>query len=220
MSDWITASQFHASEGVGDWRVVGEGAGACFRTGSFDVGVRFVQAIGRLAGVADHSPDIDLRHREVTVRLVTVAPDYYGMSRRDVEMARRISAVARDLGIPADPKAVQTVLVTIDALALPKVMPFWSAVLGYDVRADSPEDLVDPRGRAVSLWFQKMDASWGQQNRLHIDVWVPPEEAEARIAAAIAAGGRLVNDEHAPRWWTLADPEGNLADVATTRGRD
>jgi hypothetical protein len=33
--------------------------------------------------------------------------------------------------------------------------------------------------------------------------------------AAIAAGGRLVTDVHAPSWWTLADPEGNEADVAT-----
>ena len=26
--------------------------------------------------------------------------------------------------------------------------------------------------------------------------------------------------EHAPMWWTLADAEGNEADVATTLGRD
>jgi 4a-hydroxytetrahydrobiopterin dehydratase len=49
---------------------------------------------------------------------------------------------------------------------------------------------------------------------------VPPDQAEARVAAAIAAGGHLVSDEHAPEWWTLADAEGNEVDVATTRGRD
>ena len=46
------------------------------------------------------------------------------------------------------------------------------------------------------------------------------EQAEARIAAALAAGGRMVRDEFAPSWWTLADAAGNEADIATTRGRD
>jgi 4a-hydroxytetrahydrobiopterin dehydratase len=40
------------------------------------------------------------------------------------------------------------------------------------------------------------------------------------VAAALAAGGRLVSDEHAPSWWTLADAEGNEADVASWLGRD
>jgi len=34
----------------------------------------------------------------------------------------------------------------------------------------------------------------------------PYEQAEARIAAALAAGGRMVRDKFAPSWWTLADP--------------
>jgi Glyoxalase-like domain len=54
-----------------------------------------------------------------------------------------------------------------------------------------------------------------ERNRIHIDVWVPHDQAEARVAAALAAGGRMVTDEHAPAWWTLADPEGNEADVCT-----
>jgi 4a-hydroxytetrahydrobiopterin dehydratase len=49
---------------------------------------------------------------------------------------------------------------------------------------------------------------------------VPHDQAQARIAAALAAGRRLVNDDYAPTWWTLADPEGNEVGVATTLGRD
>jgi len=220
MSDQITMRKFRESDGVEDWRVVGEGACAYFRTGSFAAGARLVNAISELANLDDHHPDFDLRHDGVIVRLITVAPVYYGLSERDLELARQITAIARKLDVPVDPSIVQTVQVTIDAFDIPKVKPFWRAVLGYQDRDDSPEDLVDPRGRGASIWFQKIDAPDPQVIRIHLDIWVPPDQAQARIAAAIAAGGRLVTDKYAPAWWTLADPEGNLADVATTMSRD
>jgi len=220
MIERITPRQFHEADGVEDWRVVGEGACTYFRTGSFAAGARLVHAISQLAGLEDHHPDVDLRYGGVTVRLITITHDYCGLSERDVELARQISAVARELGVPADPSAVQTVQVTIDALVGAEVMPFWRAVLGYRDRGDSPEDLIDPHGRGASFWFQQMDAPRPQRNRIHIDVWVPHDQAKARIAAAIAAGGRLVSDEHAPAWWTLADAEGNEVDVATPMSRD
>ena len=221
MSERITTRRFHESDGVEDWRVVGEGACAHFRTGSFAAGARLVNAISELGGLEDHlHPDIDLRHEGVTVRLITVAADYYGLSERDLELARKISAIARKLGVPADPAMVETVLITIDAFDIPQVKPFWRAVLGYQDREDSPEDLVDPRGRGPSIWFQKIDTPDPQVTRIHLDIWVPQDQAKARIAAAIAAGGRLVTDKYAPAWWTLADAEGNLADVATTMSRD
>ena len=221
MTERITARQFYEADGVEDWRVVGDGACTYFRTGSFVAGDRLVHAISELAGVEDHHPDVDLRFGGVTVRLITITHDYYGLSERDVELARQISAVARELGVPADPSPVQSVQVTIDALVSPEVMPFWRAVLGYEYRGDTPdEDLIDPRGRGPSFWFQRMDAPRPQRNRVHIDIWVPYEQAEARVAAAIAAGGHLVSDEHEPAWWTLADAEGNEADVATLMGRD
>jgi len=219
-AEQITPRQFHEAADVEDWRVLGEGACAYFRTGSFEAGARLVQRISELAGPGDHHPDADVRDQGVTVRLITVMEDYTGLSQRDVELARQISAVARELGASADPSVVQTVQVSVDALVSAEVMPFWRAVLGYEYRGDSPgEDLVDPRGRGPAFWFQRMDAPRPQRNRIHIDVWVPYDQAETRIAAALAAGGRLVSDEHAPAWRTLADAEGNEADVATTMSR-
>ncbi|MGR6316998.1 VOC family protein [Micromonospora soli] len=215
MVDRITAEQFHAAEGVEDWRVLGEGACAWFRTGSFAAGVRLVRAIGELPGLDDHQPDVDLRPDGVAVRLVTLTAEHYGLTGRDLALARQISAAARELGVPADPSAVQSVQVSIDALHLPEVTPFWRALLGYEYRAASPEDLVDPHGRGPAFWFQQLDAPRPQRNRTHVDVWVPYDRAEARIAAALAAGGRLVDDTHAPSWWVLADPEGNEACVGT-----
>jgi 4a-hydroxytetrahydrobiopterin dehydratase len=220
MTEPVTPRRFHEADGVEDWRVVGEGACTYFRTGSFAAGARLVHAIGELDGLEAHHPDVDLRFEGVTVRLVTVTHDYYGMSDRDVQLAREISALARELGVSADPSAVQTVQFTIDALVGPKVMAFWRAVLDYRERGDSPdEDLVDPRDRGPSFWFQQMDAPRPQRNRIHVDVWVPHDQAEARVAAAIAAGGHLVTDQHAPSWWVLADAEGNEACVATWMSR-
>jgi 4a-hydroxytetrahydrobiopterin dehydratase len=202
--------------------VLGDGANAYFRTGSFAAGARLVQAISELPGVDDHHPDIDVRHDGVTVRLVTFSDDYGGMTRRDAELARQISAAARKLGLTADPSAVQSLLVIPGATVRAEVMPFWRAVLGYESRRDSPaEDLVDPRGRSVPFWFEQMDAPRAEGGgAIHIAIWVPYEQAEARIAAALAAGGRLVRDQFAPSWWTLADAAGNEADIATTKGRD
>jgi 4a-hydroxytetrahydrobiopterin dehydratase len=96
-------------------------------------------------------------------------------------------------------------------------MPFWRAVLGYRDRGDGDDNLIDPRGRGPLFWFQQMDAPRPQRNRIHIDVWVPHDRAEERVAAAVAAGGVLVTDEHAPSWWALGDAEGNEADVCTWR---
>jgi 4a-hydroxytetrahydrobiopterin dehydratase len=62
MTDRISPKQFREGEGVEDWRVLGDGANAYFRTGSFAAGARLVQAISELPGVDDHHPDIDVRH--------------------------------------------------------------------------------------------------------------------------------------------------------------
>lgn len=222
MEDGISPGQFHAAEGTQDWRVIGDGACAFFRTGSFGQAARFVAAIGGLSGVGAHPPAIDLRADGVTVRLLTRADDWYGMSQRDVEMTRAISALAREQGLSADPSAVQNVLVIPGATDVPAIMPFWRAALGYEPRADSPgEDLVDPRDRGPAFWFERMrEPRADGGGAVHLAVWVPFEQAEARVAAALAAGGHLVRDDHAPSWWTLADAAGNEADIATTKGRD
>jgi 4a-hydroxytetrahydrobiopterin dehydratase len=223
MDDGIMATAFHAAEGTEDWRAVGDGACAYFATGSFTAGVSLVTAIGALAGIDDHAPDVDLRPDGVTVRLITRSDAWYGMSRRDVELARRISGVARDQGLAADPAKVQSFLVIPGAADVAAVMPFWRAVLGYEPRPDSPdEDLVDPRDRLPGFWFEPMQEPRGDDGggAIHVAVWVAPEYAEARVAAALAAGGHVVRDNFAPMWWTLADAAGNEVDVATVAQRD
>jgi 4a-hydroxytetrahydrobiopterin dehydratase len=212
MSETISPRRFREF----DWRVVRDDASTHFRTGSFARGVALVDAIGRLADAADHHPDVDLRPDGVTVRLRTHSTG--GLSERDVDLARQISATARELGVPVDLTELQIVQVAIDALVIPDVLPFWRAVLGY--RQVDDADLIDPHRQGPPFWFQQMDAPRPQRNRIHIDVYVPHDQAEARVAAAIAAGGHVVTDENAPEWWTLADPEGNEVDVAPWPDQD
>jgi 4a-hydroxytetrahydrobiopterin dehydratase len=218
----ITPQQFHDAEGTEDWRVLGEGACAFFRTGSLAASARLVSAIADLPDIEDHHSAVDIRPDGVTVRLLTIADDYFGMTRRDVDVARQVSAVAREQGVSADPTAVQTFLVIPGAPDTSKVMPFWRAVLGYEPRADSPdEDLVDPQRIGPSFWFEPMkEPRPDGGGAIHVAIWVPHDQARARVDAALAAGGRMVRDQFAPAWWTLADAAGNEADIATVLSRD
>jgi len=144
---------------------------------------------------------------------------------RFAELATRVQSIARGLGLRADPAPLRFVQVGIDAVDVPTVRGFWHAMLGYelDVRP-SITDIFDPRQLSVPLFFQPMSADEterrAQRNRTHVDVWVPDDRAEARIAAAVAAGGRVVYDAEAPEWWTVADPEGNEVDIAVAVGRE
>jgi 4a-hydroxytetrahydrobiopterin dehydratase len=212
MPQQIPLQQFHDVE----WRVVRDDASTYFRTGSLAGGVALVEAIGRLADAAERHPDIDLRPEGVSVRLRSSSEGRFSES--DVALAEQISEAARDMGIGVDLTGLQQIQVAIDALVIPDVLPFWRAVLGYEQVDEA--DLLDPRRQGPPFWFQQMDAPRPQRNRIHIDVYVPRDQAEARVAAAIAAGGHVVSDENAPEWWTLADAEGNEVDVAPWPDRD
>jgi 4a-hydroxytetrahydrobiopterin dehydratase len=205
MTDRISPKRFHEL----GWRLIRDAASAHFRTESLAAGAAMVDAITRLADAANHHPDVDLRPDGVTVRLHS---DRGKFSEEDVALAGQISSAAQDLGASVDPSALQTIQVAIDALMIPEVLPFWRAVLGYEQVDDA--DLADPHMQEPPFWFQQMDAPRPQRNRIHIDLYLPHDQAMARIDAAVAAGGRIVNATHAPEWWTLADPEGNEVDVA------
>jgi 4a-hydroxytetrahydrobiopterin dehydratase len=197
------------------WHVMAYAAGTRYRTASLAEGAKLAEAIGALSARSSTHPDIDLRHDGVTVRLTV---NESGMlTQEDVTLAGQIAAAARDLGLSVDLRGLQMIQVAIDAMSIPDVIPFWQIVLGYRVLGDT---LVDPKFEGPTFWFQQMDAPRPQRNRIHLDVYLPQDQADERIAAALAAGGRIVYDGHAPDWWTLADPEGNEVDVAPWPDRD
>ena len=145
MTDRITPTQFRESEGVEDWRVLGDGANAYFRTGSYAAGARLVQAISELPGIDDLLPDVDVRHDGVTVRMVAFIEGYGGMLRGHVELARKISAAARKLGLSADPSAVQSLLVIPGATDRPGVMPSGAPCLDTSLDPTAPPRILSIR---------------------------------------------------------------------------
>ncbi|GAB2618469.1 VOC family protein [Pseudactinotalea suaedae] len=212
----LTFAQIQEQDGLADWRVILGVLRASFATPDMSTGVEFVGAVVAAANEANHHPDLVLTYPRVEVDLVT--HDAGGLTVRDVEMARTISGIAAGMGLQPEPGRRQVMEYAIDALDIDAVRPFWQAVTGLQPDADG--NLPAAGVGQVALWFQQMDAPRPQRNRIHLDVAVPVEVAEQRVAAAVAAGGRLLSEAAAPAFWVLADAEGNEVCVCTSAGRD
>jgi 4a-hydroxytetrahydrobiopterin dehydratase len=191
-----------------------------------EVAAAAVAASGR---DADGHLRVDLRadRVELSVQDRTLG----AVTSRDTQLAHRIAAAAVNaIGlVPAgstsaeSARPVQMLELAIDAMDIPAIQPFWKAVLGFvvDPAEDGPAAaIVDPTGQLPAIWFQQMDAPRPQRNRVHFDITVAHDEAEPRVHAALAAGGRLVDDSHARSFWVLADAEGNEVCVCTWTDRD
>ncbi len=207
-----------AAADLPDWRQLLQALHARFRTGDFATGLALVNRIGALAEAANHHPDVDLRYSLVDVRLQS--HDAGGITSRDLALAREISAAAAALDVAAAPAEVQTLEVALDSKNRAGVRPFWLAVLGGSAEASRDEEVVDPTGAVPSLWFQGTDSEEPDRQRFHLDIVVPHDVAQERVAQAVAAGGRLVTDEFAPSFYVLADAEGNQVCVCTWQDRD
>ncbi len=201
-----------AALGIDDWRSMYNAIEARFRTRNFATGLEFVNAIGSAAEAANHHPDIDLRYSVVNVLITD--HEAGGKTQRDVDLARRISALAAERDITADPASTSRLELALDTWDIDAVRPFWAAVLGLEDPGHGDE-VRDPEGSHPTIWFQETDEHRTPRQRFHLDIRVPPEVARARIEAGIAAGGTLVSEDEAPRFTILADPQGNKICICT-----
>lgn len=200
-----------------DWRKLAQALHARFLTGDFVTGLKFVTAVTESAERANHHPDVTLTYPFVDVKLIS--HDVSQVTQRDIDLARRISEIAREQGIGAKPSALTELELALDTADLAAVGPIWAALLTGSPDSLMGDDVVDPSGRVPLLWLQHTDAHETPRQRFHIDLWVPHDVAEERITAAVAAGGRVVDDDAAPSFVVLADPEGNKACVCTCLNR-
>lgn len=214
--DTVTGNQILDAR-LDDWRMLAQALHARFLTGNFATGLKFVTAVAEAAERSNHHPDLTLTYRFVDVKLIS--HDVSHLTQRDVDLARQVSEIAHDQGIAAEPRVLAEIELALDVANLAAEGPFWAALLTGIPESVDGDDVVDPRARVPLLWFQHTDAHEAPRQRFHIDLWVPHDVAQERIAAAVAAGGRVVDDGNAPSFVVLADPEGNRACVCTCLDR-
>ena len=206
----VAPKDFHAHPGVQDWRVVFWGAQVFYRTGSFAEAAQLTAAIAEAAASVGHDPDVDVRPEGVAVR--SFSHEDGGLGPKDAELAAAISAAAHEMGLESDPSALIVVGIAVAQDAGVDTRAFWEAAFGYKRIGD--EDLIDPLRRGPHLWFHEIDPPRPGRGRTHIDVSVPADQAEKRMKAALAEGGRLVSGSDEDRTWTIASPENHGVDIA------
>jgi 4a-hydroxytetrahydrobiopterin dehydratase len=211
----LTAEQV-ADAGLADWRFALGVIHAHFTFGDFPTATQFAARVAEAAEAAVHHPDLDVRYPG-RVHIALTTHETGGITTADTELAATISSIASELGASSDPLRTQALELALDVMSADAVRPFWAAVLDYQRAADG--SLYDPRRVGPAMWFQQMDEPRSQRNRFHLDISVPDDVAEQRLAAALAAGGVLLTDEYAKAFWVLADAEGNEACICTWQDR-
>ena len=199
--DMLRGPQIAAAD-LTDWRKLAQGLHARYLVDDFAAGARFVVAVGEAGDAIGHHPR------------VSIGTGY-------VDLARRISGIAADHGLTADPTSVSEIELGLDTARSATIAPVWAALLTGSAESQgrgSPSDEVrDATGRVPNLWFGDDDEHGAEQatprQRFHLEVYVAPEVAEQRIAAALAAGGTVVDDSEAPGLTVIADQDGNTGVV-------
>ncbi|SBS70950.1 VOC family protein [uncultured Microbacterium sp.] len=205
----ISAAAFHRSPGVSDWRVTGTGPQAVFTASSLAQAAGLVAPVVAAAEEFGILPDIDVRPEGVVVRIP--APE--GIPASAGPFAAAVSRAAAALRLTPDPSSAQSVGIYVAQHSQADARPFFLAALGYEALGDT--DAVDPLRCGPQLAFNPITGDAPARGRTHLDVFVPADQARARVDAAIAAGGRLADDSYAPAWWSLASPDNHGVDIAS-----
>ncbi len=212
-----------AEANLTDWRKLAQGLHARYLVDDFGTGARFVAAVGEAGDALGHHPRVSMGKGYVDLKLVSddaIYRDDKGtehvvewVTQKDVDLARRITEIAADHKVDADPGSVSEIELGLDTARSATIAPVWAALLTGSAAAQgrgSPSDEIrDATGRVPNLWFGDGEEHGSTRQRFHVEVYVAPEVAEERIAAAVAAGGTVVDDSDAPSLIVIADQDGN-----------
>jgi 4a-hydroxytetrahydrobiopterin dehydratase len=196
--------EFLQADGLEDWVVLHGGPSAVFVTENLVDAAELARAVAQLPGLDASHAQLTIVSKRLTVRLTR---EIWKIEAEHIELAREITKVAKSLGAVADPNQVQEVQFAIAAKPDAIDLTFWRAVLGYDPMLE--DNAIDPLGVSSTVWMQDIEEGKTLRHAMHIDVSLSKESAQARVDAALEAGGVLVDGSHAPSWWILADRSGN-----------
>src|SRR5215203_174597 len=205
-----------------DWRKLAQGLHARYLVDDFGAGARLVAAVGDAGNALDHFPSVSIGSGYVDLKLVSADAIYRDddgteylvewVTQQDVELARRITDIAADHRVRADPASVSVLELGLDTAHSATIAPVWAALLTGDAHAQGRGtpggEIRDATGRVPNLWFGD-EADEASRQQFHLEVYVPREVAEQRIAAAVAAGGTVVDDSESPSLTVIADQDGN-----------
>lgn len=192
--DMLSVDQVNGA-GLRDWRKMGQGWHARFLTDGFAGGARFVAAVAAAGDELGHHPRVTMGDGFVDLEAISedaIHRDDEGgehvvewVTDKDVELARRISDIAAELGIRADPASISTIEIALDTADATRIAPMWAALLTGTTdsqgRGNVGDDVRDATGRVPGLWFQETDEHETPRQRFHLDVWVAPESVEAQV---------------------------------------
>jgi 4a-hydroxytetrahydrobiopterin dehydratase len=201
--------EFLSADDIDDWVILHGGPTAVFRVGSLLEAARLAAEVAAVPGLEPRIL-LTVASDRLTVKLTR---EMWGTEAKHVEVARAISAVARQYGAVADRGAVQEIQLAVAAKPDAIDLGFWRTVLGYAAMHD--DNGIDPLGQGSTVWMQDLDPAKPLRHAMHVDVSVARDHAEARMHAAVAAGGRVVDDSSAPGAWILADRAGNKVCIAS-----
>ena len=202
--------EFLAADGLDDWVVLHGGPTAVFKTKTLAVAANLAQLIAQLPGLDGTNAHMSILTNSLTIRLTR---EVWNTEVEHIEIGRKISEIAMSVGAVADPSKVQEVQFAIAAKPDAIDVGFWRAVLGYEPMLDDAG--IDPIGLSSNVWMQELDVNKPLRHAMHLDVSVAKEHAQARVDAAVAAGGTIVDSSEAPSWWVLADRSGNKVCVVS-----
>lgn len=195
---------FLDADGLDDWVVLHGGATAVYRLSSAASAARLAVAIVASDGWEGGETLLTIAGDRLSVRL---SRDLWSLGPAHVARARTVSTIAGAHAAVADRSAVQEVQLAVAARPDAIDVGFWRAVLGYEPMAE--DNAVDPLGHGSTVWMQELDAGRPLRHAMHVDVSVAREHVQGRVAAALAAGGRIVAVSEEPGHWTLSDRAGN-----------
>lgn len=204
--------------GLEDWRPLVKRLQARYRTGDFATGMEFLVDVAAAAEASNHHPDVRLGYTHAEV--ILTSHDAGGVTQRDLDLARTITDLAAARGLTPEPDSLTVSEIALNAVDHRVIGPFWSVILTGDATVYSGDEVIDPTGQSPVLWFQPTEPrSDVPEMCFHLDVWVPPDQLDSRIAAAVAAGGTVVDETEKPSFVVLEDAEGNKACLCTALDR-